>query len=350
MTNKKFRVIVGSDTAGYEYKEAIKKDLENNPLIESVTDVGVFGTDKEVAYPLVAIECAERIARGEADRGVLICGTGLGVALSANKVAGIRAVTAHDSFSVERSILSNNCQILCMGQRVIGLQLARRLAKEWFTYTFDETSASAQKVATLLDKTEKSPVQESEFPTFLGLRGQTLQNTVSVMASVGFLLFGYDQGVMGSLLTLESFRDTFPSIDTIRHADAATMQGFTIAVYEIGCLAGALSTLYFGDKLGRLRCIFIGCVVMTIGAILQCTAFSVGHLIVGRIITGLGNGFNTSTIPMWQAECSKPDKRGKLVMLSGALITGGIALSYWVDFGFYFTTGSVAWRFPVAFR
>ncbi|KAG7784582.1 hypothetical protein KL910_004835 [Ogataea haglerorum] len=155
MTNKKYRVIVGSDTAGYEYKETIKKDLENNPLIESVTDVGVFGTDKEVAYPLVAIECAERIARGEADRGVLICGTGLGVALSANKVAGIRAVTAHDSFSVERSILSNNCQILCMGQRVIGLQLARRLAKEWFTYTFDETSASAEKVATLLEYEQK---------------------------------------------------------------------------------------------------------------------------------------------------------------------------------------------------
>ncbi|KAG7797281.1 hypothetical protein KL944_004766 [Ogataea haglerorum] len=199
-------------------------------------------------------------------------------------------------------------------------------------------------------KVEKTPVQEGYYPKFLGFSGPTLQNTVSVMASVGFLLFGYDQGVMGSLLTLDAFRDTFPSIDTIRHADAATMQGFTIAVYEVGCLAGALSTLYFGDKIGRLRCIFIGCVVMTIGAILQCTAFSVGHLIVGRIVTGLGNGFNTSTIPMWQAECSKPQKRGKLVMISGALITGGIALSYWIDFGFYFTKGSVAWRFPVAFQ
>ncbi|KAH3669227.1 hypothetical protein OGAPHI_001348 [Ogataea philodendri] len=156
MAGQKFRVIIGSDTAGYDYKEALKKDLESNPLIESVTDVGVFGTDKEVAYPLVAIEAAERIARGEADRGVLICGTGLGVALSANKVPGIRAVTAHDSFSVERSILSNNCQILCLGQRVIGLQLARRLVKEWFTYNFDESSASAEKVATLVDYEKKT--------------------------------------------------------------------------------------------------------------------------------------------------------------------------------------------------
>lgn len=71
---------------------------------------------------------------------VLICGTGLGVAISANKVPGIRAVTAHDSFSVERSVLSNNAQVLCLGARVIGVELARRLAKEWLGYTFDEVS------------------------------------------------------------------------------------------------------------------------------------------------------------------------------------------------------------------
>lgn len=68
---------------------------------------------------------------------MLICGTGLGVAIAANKVMGIRAVTAHDSFSVERSVLSNNAQVLCLGQRVIGIELARRLVKEWLSYTFD---------------------------------------------------------------------------------------------------------------------------------------------------------------------------------------------------------------------
>jgi len=70
----------------------------------------------------------------------LICGTGLGVAISANKVTGIRAVTAHDSFSVERAILSNDAQVLCLGQRVIGLELARRLVGEWVTYRFDPVS------------------------------------------------------------------------------------------------------------------------------------------------------------------------------------------------------------------
>ncbi|GME98904.1 unnamed protein product [Ambrosiozyma monospora] len=155
MATKKFRVLIGSDSAGVEYKAELLKDLQNNPLIESVTDIGVSSNTDQTPYPLVATECGERIIKGEADRAILICGTGLGVAMSANKVPGIRAVTAHDSFSVERSILSNNCQILCMGQRVIGLQLAKRLAKEWFTYVFDEKSASAQKVQTLVDYEHK---------------------------------------------------------------------------------------------------------------------------------------------------------------------------------------------------
>lgn len=139
------RLIVGSDDAGFDYKERIKADLNGDARVASVVDVGVTA-DGGVNYPSVAIAAAERVAAGEADRAILICGTGLGVAIAANKVAGIRAVTAHDSFSVERSVLSNNAQILCMGQRVIGVELARRLAKEWLEYRFDESSASNEKV------------------------------------------------------------------------------------------------------------------------------------------------------------------------------------------------------------
>ena len=144
----KLRIVVGADDAGFEYKQALKRDLAENPMVESVVDVGV-GADDHTAYPRVAIRAAELVAAGDADRALLVCGTGLGVAISANKVPGIRAVTAHDSFSVERSILSNNAQVLTFGQRVIGLELARRLAREWVTYRFDETSASAEKVRTL---------------------------------------------------------------------------------------------------------------------------------------------------------------------------------------------------------
>jgi ribose 5-phosphate isomerase B len=143
--SEKFRIVVGCDDAGYEYKEALKADLQANGLVAEVFDVGV-DADGHTAYPHIAVEAARMVADGKADRALLICGTGLGVAISANKVKGIRAVTAHDSFSVERAVLSNNAQVLCMGQRVIGLELARRLAREWLTYTFDETSASAAKV------------------------------------------------------------------------------------------------------------------------------------------------------------------------------------------------------------
>ncbi len=140
------RLIVGSDKAGYDYKEMLKRDMEGSDLVASVTDVGVDDAEGTTSYPKVAIEAAERIARGEADRALLICGTGLGVAIAANKVSGIRAVTAHDSYSVERSILSNDAQVLCMGQRVVGPELARRLAKEWLTYTFDPSSHSQANV------------------------------------------------------------------------------------------------------------------------------------------------------------------------------------------------------------
>lgn len=140
------RIVIGCDDAGFDYKEAIKADLASSDLVSTVTDVGV-DADGHTAYPRIAIAAAELVASGAADRAILICGTGLGVAIAANKVDGVRAVTAHDSFSVERSVLSNDAQVLCMGQRVVGIELARRLAKEWLQYRFDSTSASADKVA-----------------------------------------------------------------------------------------------------------------------------------------------------------------------------------------------------------
>lgn len=140
------RIVVGADSAGLAYKDVLKQDLEADPRVASVVDVGVGG-DEDTDYPHVAVAAARLVAEGAADRALLVCGTGLGVAIAANKVPGIRAVTAHDSFSVERSVLSNDAQVLTFGQRVIGLELARRLAREWLGYRFDPTSRSADKVA-----------------------------------------------------------------------------------------------------------------------------------------------------------------------------------------------------------
>lgn len=142
------RIVVGADDAGFDYKEALKADLQADDRVAEVVDVGV-GPDGHTAYPHIGVAAARKVADGEADRALLVCGTGLGVAISANKVPGIRAVTAHDSFSVERSVRSNDAQVLCMGQRVVGIELARRLASEWLGYRFDPQSASAAKVAAL---------------------------------------------------------------------------------------------------------------------------------------------------------------------------------------------------------
>ncbi len=149
-TSTPLRIVVGSDDAGLQYKDALAADLRADPRVAEVIDVGVHGDDT-TAYPHVAVEAARLVAAGKADRALLVCGTGLGVAISANKVPGIRAVTAHDSYSVERAVLSNDAQVLCFGQRVIGLELARRLAREWLGYHFDPSSKSAAKVAAIND-------------------------------------------------------------------------------------------------------------------------------------------------------------------------------------------------------
>lgn len=188
--------------------------------------------------------------------------------------------------------------------------------------------------------------------TFMGLSGPKLNYAVSIFAGVGFLLFGYDQGVYGSLLSLDSFEDTFPSM---KASVNSTLQGAVIAVYELGCGFAALSTVYLGDRLGRLKCMFLGCVIVIIGAALQASAFTVTHLAIARVFTGFGTGYLTSTVPVWSSEMSKAKSRGKLIMMEGSLITLGITISYWVDFGFYFVDKggdpkAISWRIPVVLQ
>lgn len=148
--NRRIRILVGSDDAGFEHKEAILADLLADDRVASVEDLGVYADGlTNAAYPEVAVAAGKKIAAGEADRAVLVCGTGIGVAIAANKVPGVRATVAHDAYSVERSILSNDCQVLALGQRVIGVELARRLVTEWLGYTFDPASPSNEKVAAI---------------------------------------------------------------------------------------------------------------------------------------------------------------------------------------------------------
>ncbi|CAM3668279.1 ribose-5-phosphate isomerase [Nocardiopsis gilva] len=145
--NGALRIVVAADNAGVDLKNRLRDLMRADARVAEVTDVGVADASDDSAYPVPAVAAAELIARGEADRGVLVCGTGIGVAISANKVPGIRATVAHDSYSAERSIKSNNCQIITFGARVIGPEAAEKILTEWLGYTFDEASPSAAKVA-----------------------------------------------------------------------------------------------------------------------------------------------------------------------------------------------------------
>jgi len=137
-------LLIGSDEAGYELKETIKRHLMDD-LGMAVLDVGCHDT-QAVDYPDVAEDLAGRIATGDHQRGILICGTGIGMAIAANKVPGVRAAQCHDTYSAERARKSNNAQVLTMGARVIGSELAKQIVDSWLNSEF-AGGASARKVA-----------------------------------------------------------------------------------------------------------------------------------------------------------------------------------------------------------
>ncbi|GAB7363377.1 hypothetical protein MBLNU230_g3656t1 [Neophaeotheca triangularis] len=202
------------------------------------------------------------------------------------------------------------------------------------------------------------------------LHGKPLNYGIGIIASCGFLMFGYDQGVLSALLTLDSFQRSIPLMtpleqsndvcwtdspdNTVRDESMCTgdanTQAAAVAIYQIGCFMGAVLILYYGEVWGRKSSTFWGSLIMIIGTIFQAAANGYALFVVGRIVGGIGNGMVTSTIPTWQSECARPHQRGILITLSGALISGGIMIAYWVDYGFFFLEGEVRWRFPIAFQ
>lgn len=127
------KIAIGCDEAAYELKEIIKAHL-----LEKGVDLTDFGTHDTtpVTYPDIAFAVAERIAEGEYARAILLCGTGIGMAISANKVAGVRAAQCHDTYSAERASKSNNAQIITIGARVVGPELAKSIVDVWLASEF----------------------------------------------------------------------------------------------------------------------------------------------------------------------------------------------------------------------
>lgn len=139
-------------------------------------------------------------------------------------------------------------------------------------------------------------------------------------------------------------------LDVLDLRGKTSLIGTVTALYNVGCFFGAVAAVIFGERLGRKRMILCGTTIMSIGALLKTTAFSVPQMIVGRIVTGIGNGINTSTAPVWQGETSQVHWRGKLVVIELVANIAGYSLSNWITFAFSFINSPVSWRFPLAFQ
>jgi len=147
------KIAIGCDEAAYDLKELVKKYLQE--MNHSVEDFGTFDA-KPVAYPDIAFAVAEKVAAGQFPRAILMCGTGIGMAICANKVPGVRAAQAHDTYSAERARKSNDAQVLAMGARVVGPELAKSIVKAWLDSEFDP-ARSGPKVERIRQYEQRKP-------------------------------------------------------------------------------------------------------------------------------------------------------------------------------------------------
>ncbi len=179
---------------------------------------------------------------------------------------------------------------------------------------------------------------------YFGYRGGWLTFWITVACATDMTLFGYDQGVFGGVIVTPDF------LETLGLNGKTSLQGTVTAIYDIGCFFGAIAAYFIGDWLGRKKTVLVGTTIMSIGALLQITTYSVAQIIVGRIVAGIGNGINTATAPPWQAETSKASWRGKLIVIELILNIAGFSMSNWITFGFSYVPGPVAWRIPLALQ
>ncbi len=147
-------IVIGCDNAAVELKDMLKEYIQNLGYL--VEDIGCYSKEDETYYPHVAQKLCQEIEKsGFEKEGILLCGTGIGMAMTANKCPGIRAAVCHDNFSAERAKLSNDGNVLCMGARVIGAELAKKIVKEWLAIEF-QGGASGPKVNSMIEIEHKN--------------------------------------------------------------------------------------------------------------------------------------------------------------------------------------------------
>ncbi|KAJ6112032.1 Major facilitator superfamily domain general substrate transporter [Penicillium sp. IBT 18751x] len=178
----------------------------------------------------------------------------------------------------------------------------------------------------------------------MALKGKYLHWAVTAASCQAFLLLGYDQGVMSGLVGANNeFGKQF------NHPDA-TMQGILTSIYDIGCAVGCLLSFIVGHRVGRKRMIIAGGSIMVIGTIILGSSYSTAQFLVGRVVTGFGNGINSSTVPTYQSEMARPELRGRLLSAQGTVTIVGLCIAYWIDYGLSYIESPVQWRFPISFQ
>ena len=141
MSSSKFSIALGCDEAAYNLKETVRSYLEKQG--HTIKDYGVYNTEPSL-YPNIALEASSAVADGQPVRASLMCGTGIGMAITANKVPGIRAAVCHDVYSAERARKSNDCQVMALGARVVGEEYAKRLVDAWLDSDFEGGKSAAK--------------------------------------------------------------------------------------------------------------------------------------------------------------------------------------------------------------
>lgn len=195
-----------------------------------------------------------------------------------------------------------------------------------------------------------------------GLTGRPLVGAITSVCSAAFLLFGYDQGVMSGVVISDDWLNTMGNPSTV-------IVGTITAVYDVGAVFGAILAATTAERLGRKRGLMFGCVLLIIGCVLMGACVEMAMMIVGRVFTGLGRfnlgdrgmneppltsatgiGYITSVAPVYQSEICLPTQRGWMVACQLTMLLVGILISYWINYGLYFASGPLQWRFPLLFQ
>ncbi|KAI7846924.1 general substrate transporter [Circinella umbellata] len=175
-------------------------------------------------------------------------------------------------------------------------------------------------------------------------RGNSLVIAINSAAGLSIFFFGYDQGVMSGVNISPDYKDTMGLWDN------EALLGGIVAVYYAGTLIGALMGGYVGDRIGRIKCVVVGCIIALFGAALQTAARNVPWMICSRIITGIGTGHLNAIVPVWSAETSHHTSRGMFIAMEFTLNIFGVVIAYWIAFGLNTYEGSFRWRFPIGFQ